>query len=96
MTTKEPRQPPKGAYCTHARMQYRSCGDEGGMCKAPCRVECPDCGLFWLFEDGSFESIESGTVIVAPKGVNHAIENLSKNTMKWCFCFNPPVKIKKA
>ena len=47
------------------------------------------------FEDGSFEPIESGTVIVAPRGVNHAMENLSKNTMKWCFCFNPPVKIKK-
>jgi quercetin dioxygenase-like cupin family protein len=46
------------------------------------------------FEDGGIESIEPGTVIVAPKGVNHTIENISRNTMKWCFCFNPPVKSK--
>ena len=45
------------------------------------------------FEDESFEKIEPGSVIVAPKAINHLIENLSRNTMKWCFCFNPPVKI---
>lgn len=39
------------------------------------------------------ERIEPGTVIVAPRGVDHIIENESKNVMKWCWVFNPPVKI---
>lgn len=39
------------------------------------------------------EAIEPGTVMVAPKNVYHTIKNESNNVMKWCFCFNPPVKI---
>lgn len=44
-------------------------------------------------EDGNFEPLEPGTVIVAPKNINHSIENESSNVMQWCFCFNPPVRI---
>lgn len=47
------------------------------------------------FEDGVFEVIEPGTVIVAPKGMDHMLENESKSIMKWCFVFNPVVKIGK-
>lgn len=46
--------PPKGAFCTHRRMRYRSCG---GSCCAKrkfCFVECPDCGLTWSFFEGVF------------------------------------------
>ena len=43
--------------------------------------------------DDIVEVIEPGTVIVAPRGVNHIMENESSNTMKWCWVFNPPVKI---
>ncbi len=39
------------------------------------------------------EPLEPGTVIVAPRGVNHTIQNESKNLMKWVWVFNPPVKI---
>lgn len=39
------------------------------------------------------EKIEPGTVIVAPRGVEHIIENESKNVMKWCWVFNPPIRI---
>ncbi|MCL5069592.1 MAG: cupin domain-containing protein [Actinobacteria bacterium] len=45
------------------------------------------------FEDGNIEDIEPGSTIVAPKGMDHIMENSSKNTMKWCFCFNPIVRI---
>ena len=45
------------------------------------------------FLDGSYESIEPGIVIVAPKGVDHFIENESKSPMRWCWVFNPPIKI---
>lgn len=45
------------------------------------------------FADGNSEIIEPGTVIVAPKGIDHLIENKSSNTMRWCWVFNPPVKI---
>lgn len=39
------------------------------------------------------EKIEPGTVIVAPKNIKHTIENESSNIMRWCWVFNPPVKI---
>ena len=39
------------------------------------------------------ELLEPGTVIVAPRGVDHTIENESNNIMKWCWVFNPPVMI---
>ena len=39
------------------------------------------------------EDIEAGTVIVAPKNIDHYMENESNSEMRWCFCFNPPVKI---
>ncbi len=44
------------------------------------------------FADGSSEVIEPGTVIVAPKNVDHLIENESSNPMKWCWVFSPPIK----
>ncbi len=44
--------PPKGAFCLHPRMRYVSCGS--ALCKRPCRVECPDCGLSWMFGEGEF------------------------------------------
>ena len=43
--------------------------------------------------DEDREIIESGTLVFCPKGINHTIENESKNIMKWCFCFIPPTKI---
>ena len=39
------------------------------------------------------EELEPGTVIVAPMGVDHTIENNCNNTMRWAWVFNPPVKI---
>ena len=39
---------------------------------------------------GKSEIIEPGTTVFYPKNVNHSIENESKNSMKWCFCFIPP------
>lgn len=39
------------------------------------------------------EHIEPGTVIVAPRNVDHFLENISKSAMKWIWVFNPPVKI---
>lgn len=44
--------PPRGAFCTHRRMRAVSCGST--LCPKPCRVECPDCELYWLFEEGLF------------------------------------------
>ena len=49
-------------------------------------------GKVYIGED-IVETIEPGTVIVAPRGVDHIIENESSNVMKWCWVFNPPVKI---
>jgi len=43
--------------------------------------------------DDMTEDLEPGTVIVAPRGVDHTIENLSQNVMRWAWVFNPPVKI---
>lgn len=43
--------------------------------------------------DDIIEILEPGTVIVAPNGVDHILENESSNVMKWCWVFNPPVKI---
>ncbi len=37
-----------GLTCTHRRMRGVSCG----YCKKTCRVECPDCGLSWMFYEG--------------------------------------------
>ena len=37
----------KGITCTHKKMRYMKCQN----CKKSCRVECPDCGLYWMFED---------------------------------------------
>lgn len=39
---------PKGAYCSHDRMRYTSCGS----CKHNCSVKCHDCGLTWMFNEG--------------------------------------------
>lgn len=51
-------------------------------------------GFGKLYVEGKeTEQIEPGTVIVAPKGVMHAIENESSNKMRWCWVFSPPVKI---
>ena len=47
------------------------------------------------FGDGSSENIEPGSVIVAPNGMDHIMENTSKNTMKWCWAFNPVITIGK-
>lgn len=41
--------PPKGAFCTHKRMRYQSCGN----CPRPCMVTCPDCGLTWMLYEGA-------------------------------------------
>jgi hypothetical protein len=41
---------PIGAFCTHPRMRYRSCG----YCTRPCRVECPTCGLTWMLNEGIY------------------------------------------
>ena len=49
-------------------------------------------GKLYIGEDIA-ELLEPGTVIVAPRGVYHAIENKSRNVMKWTWVFNPPVKI---
>ena len=43
--------------------------------------------------DDNIEDLKPGMVIVAPKGINHAIENQSRNIMKWTWVFNPPIKI---
>ena len=43
--------------------------------------------------DDITENLEPGTVIVAPRGVDHTIENLSQDVMRWAWVFNPPVKI---
>lgn len=37
----------RGISCVHKRMRYASCG----YCPKSCRVECPDCGLVWLFDE---------------------------------------------
>jgi hypothetical protein len=37
----------RGLSCVHPRMRAVSCGE----CSRPCRIECPDCGLTWMFED---------------------------------------------
>lgn len=45
--------PPKGAFCDHRRMRYVSCS----VCakqKKVCAVECPDCGLYWMLNEGVF------------------------------------------
>lgn len=44
--------PPPGAYCVHQRMRAVRCGST--ICVRPCRVECPDCGLVWMFGEGEF------------------------------------------
>lgn len=49
-------------------------------------------GKLYIGED-IVELLEPGTVIVAPRGVYHTIENKSRNVMKWAWVFNPPVKI---
>ena len=49
-------------------------------------------GKLYVGDDITRE-VEPGTVIVAPRGVNHNIENESKNIMKWVWVFNPPVTI---
>ena len=43
--------------------------------------------------DDIVEELQPGTVIVAPQGLDHTIENESKNVMRWVWVFNPPVKI---
>jgi mannose-6-phosphate isomerase-like protein (cupin superfamily) len=43
--------------------------------------------------DDITEDLEPGTVIVAPRGVDHTIENMSQDVMRWAWVFNPPVKI---
>ncbi len=49
-------------------------------------------GKLYVGEDTA-EDLEPGTVIVAPRGVDHTIENQSNNLMRWAWVFNPPVKI---
>ena len=49
-------------------------------------------GKVYIGED-IVEPLEPGSVIVAPREVDHAIENEGRNVMKWCWVFNPPVKI---
>jgi len=39
---------PRGAYCTHRKMQYARCS----YCPHNCRVECPECGFTWMFNEG--------------------------------------------
>jgi hypothetical protein len=40
---------PPGAYCTHERMRWGSCGE----CANGCQYECPSCGL--TYEPCEFE-----------------------------------------
>jgi hypothetical protein len=40
----------RGMFCEHRRMRLAKCE----YCKTPCRVECPDCGLSWMFGEGIF------------------------------------------
>lgn len=40
---------PRGAFCDHRRMCYTSCE----CCKPKtCAVECPDCDLYWMLNEG--------------------------------------------
>ena len=41
--------PPAGAFCTHARMRYVSCG----CGRRACYLECP-CGLDWSLDEGAY------------------------------------------
>jgi hypothetical protein len=43
--------PPKGAFCSHARMRYVACV-ECKKRKIKCSVWCPDCGFTWMLGEG--------------------------------------------
>lgn len=45
-------QPPKGAFCDHRRMRYTACA-ECQKRQVTCAVECPDCGLYWMLNEGT-------------------------------------------
>jgi hypothetical protein len=42
--------PPKSAFCSHTKMEYESC-EYCEKKKKKCRLECPDCGFYWLLEE---------------------------------------------
>ena len=44
----------KGITCDHRRMRYAFCECCKGVAKTPCRVECPDCGLQWMLNEGIY------------------------------------------
>lgn len=44
---------PRGAYCSHRRMRWRTCDGCKKAGARPCCVECPDCGLGWMLGEGT-------------------------------------------
>lgn len=53
MPKPRPGTPPPGAYCTHRRMRYVACESCKEAGRRVCQVACPDCGLTWMFNEGT-------------------------------------------
>ena len=47
------------------------------------------------FGNGTAEKLKPGTVIIAPRDMDHYIENKSKYSMKWCWVFDKLITIGK-
>jgi hypothetical protein len=43
---------PRGAFCSHSRMKWTHCDSCKKSGKKPCAVTCPDCGLYWMANEG--------------------------------------------
>jgi hypothetical protein len=42
---------PPGSFCEHRHMRYTSC-ESCRKKKITCAVECPDCQLHWMLNEG--------------------------------------------